>query len=46
MITLRLERINVIVINIYNPIDNQKIIIINKLIKIALNKIKNKVILF
>ena len=44
-ITLRLERINVIIINIYNLIGNREIIIISKLIKIALNKVKNKVIL-
>ena len=44
-VTLRLERINVIIINIYNLIGNQEIIIISRLIKIALNKINNKVII-
>ena len=44
-VTLRLERINVIVINIYNLIGNQEVIIISRLIKIILHKIEGKVIL-
>ena len=45
VVTLRLERINVTVINIYNPINNQEVIIISKLIEVAIDKVKNKVIL-
>ena len=36
---------NITVINIYNSINNQEIIIISKLIEVAIDKIKNKVIL-
>ena len=45
-VTIRLEDISVIIINIYNPIGNKKVIIIEKFIKLALNKIKKKIILF
>ena len=38
--TIRLEGISVIVINIYNPIGNKKVIIIEISIGLALNKIK------
>ena len=44
-VTIRLESVSVIVINIYNPIGNKKVIIIEKSIKLALNKIKREIIL-
>ena len=44
-VTIRLEGISVIVINIYNPIGNKKVIIIGKSIKLALDKIKKEIIL-
>ena len=44
-VTIRLKSISVIVINIYNPIGNKKVIIIEKSIKSALNKIKKEIIL-
>ena len=44
-VTIRLEGVSVIIINIYNPIDNKKVIIIERSIKLALNKIKGEIIL-
>ena len=44
-VTIRLEGVSVTVINIYNPIDNKKVIIIGKFIELALNKIKKEIIL-
>ena len=44
-VTIRLEGVSVIIINIYNPIGNKKVIIIKKSMKLALNKIKKKIIL-
>ena len=44
-VTIRLEGVNVTVINIYNLIGNKKIIIIGRSIKLALNKIKKEIIL-
>ena len=44
-VTIRLEGISVTVINIYNPIGNKKVIIIERSIKLTLNKIKGKIIL-
>ena len=40
-----LESISVIIINIYNPIGNKKVITIGKSMKSALNKIKKEIIL-
>ena len=39
-VTIHLEDVSVTVINIYNPIGNKKVIIIEKSIELALNKIK------
>ena len=44
-VTIRLEGVSVIVINIYNPIDNKEVIIIEKSIKLALNKAEKEIIL-
>ena len=44
-VTIRLEGVTVIVINIYNLIGNKKVIIIERSIELALNKIKRKIIL-
>ena len=44
-VTIRLEGVSVIVINIYNPIGNKKVIIIKRFMKSALNKIKKEIIL-
>ena len=44
-VTIRLEGISVIIINIYNPIGNKKVIIIERSMKLALNKIKREIIL-
>ena len=43
--TIRLEGISVIVINIYNSIGNKKVIIIERSIKLALNKTEREIIL-
>ena len=43
--TIRLESGSVILINIYNLIGNKKVIIIEKTMKLALNKIEKKIIL-
>ena len=45
-VTIRLESISVIVINIYNLIGNKKVIIIERSMESALNKIKKEIILF
>ena len=42
VVTTRLEGINITVINIYNPIGNKKVIIIERFIELALNKIKKR----
>ena len=44
--TIRLEDVSVIIINIYNPIGNKKIMIIGRFMELALNKIKKEIILF
>ena len=44
-VTIYLESVNVTVINIYNPIGNKKVIIIEKSMELALNKIKKEIIL-
>ena len=44
-VTIRLEGVSIMIINIYNPIGNKEVIIIKKSIKLALNKIKKKIIL-
>ena len=44
-VTIYLESVSVIVINIYNPIGNKKVIIIGKFIKLALDKIEKEMIL-
>ena len=44
-VTIRLESVNVTIINIYNPIGNKEVIIIGKFIKLALDKIKKDIIL-
>ena len=44
-VTIRLESVSVTVINIYNPIGNKKIIIIERSMKLALDKIKKEIIL-
>ena len=43
--TIRLEGISVTVINIYNPIGNKKVIIIERSMELALDKIKKEIIL-
>ena len=43
--TIRLESVSVIVINIYNPIGNKKVITIGKFMKSALDKVKREIIL-
>ena len=43
-VTIRLESVSVTVINIYNPIGNKKVIIIERSMELALNKIKKKII--
>ena len=45
-VTIRLESGSVTVIKVYNLIGNKKVIIIGKTMKLALNKIKKKIILF
>ena len=45
-VTIRLEGISVTVINIYNPIGNKKVIIIERFMESALDKIEGKIILF
>ena len=45
VVTIYLKSISVIIINIYNPIGNKKVIIIEKFIELALNKIKREIIL-
>ena len=45
-VTICLESISVIVINIYNPIGNKEVIIIEKSMELTLNKIKKEIILF
>ena len=45
VVTIRLESVSVIVINIYNPIGNKKVIIIERSIKSALDKTKREIIL-
>ena len=44
-VTIRLEGVSVTVINIYNLIDNKKVIIIGKSMKLASDKVKTKIIL-
>ena len=44
-VTIRLEGMSVIIINIYNPINNKKVIIIEKSIKLALDKVEGEIIL-
>ena len=44
-VTIRLEGVSVMIINIYNPIGNKKVIIIERFMKLALNKIKREIIL-
>ena len=44
-VTIRLEGVNVIVINIYNPIGNKKVIIIKRSMELALDEIKKEIIL-
>ena len=39
-VTICLEDVSVTVINMYNPIGNKKVIIIERSIELALNKIK------
>ena len=45
VVTIRLKKVSVIVINIYNLTGNRKVIIIEKFIESALNKIKKEIIL-
>ena len=45
VVTICLESVSVIVINIYNLIGNKKVMTIKRLIKSALNKVKKKIIL-
>ena len=45
VVTIRLKGVSVIVINIYNPIGNKKVIIIGRSMELALNKIKREIIL-
>ena len=45
-VTIRLEGVSVIIINIYNLIGNKKVIIIERFIKLALNKVEKEIILF
>ena len=44
-VTIRLESVSVIIINIYNPIGNKKVIIIKKFMESALNKVEREIIL-
>ena len=44
-VTIYLEGVSVIVINIYNLIGNKKVIIIKKFKELTLNKIKKEIIL-
>ena len=44
-VTIRLEGVSIIIINIYNSIGNKKVIIIERFIESALNKIKKKILL-
>ena len=46
VVTIRLESVSVIVINIYNLIGNKKVIIIKRFMELALDKIKKEIILF
>ena len=43
VVTIYLEGVSVIVINIYNSIGNKKVIIIERFIKLALDKIKKEI---
>ena len=43
-VTIRLEGVSVIVINIYNLIGNKKVIIIEKSMKSALDEVKKEMI--
>ena len=45
VVTLRLEGGSVIVINMYNPIGNKKVIIIGRIMELALDEIKREIIL-
>ena len=45
-VTIRLEGVSVIIINIYNLIDDKKVIIIGRFMELALNKAERKIILF
>ena len=45
-VTIHLKSVSVTVINIYNSIGNKKVIIIERSIKLALNKIEGEIILF
>ena len=45
VVTIRLEGVSVIVINIYNFIDNKKVTIIERFIKLALDQVKKEIIL-
>ena len=45
-VTIRLESISVIIINIYNLIGNKEVIIIKRFIKLALDEVKKEIILF
>ena len=42
VVTIHLESVSVTVINIYNPIGNKKVIIIEKSMESALDKIEKK----
>ena len=45
-IIIRLESVSVIIINIYNLVGNKKVIIIERSMKLALDKAERKIILF
>ena len=45
VVTIRLEGVSVIIINIYNLIGNKEVIIIERFIKLTLDKIKREIIL-
>ena len=45
-VIIHLEGVSVMIINIYNPIGNKKVIIIKKSMKSALDKAEKKIILF
>ena len=44
-VTIRLESVSVTVINVYNPIGNKEVIIIERFIESTLNKVEKKIIL-